>query len=65
MCNLPIQNSEEPFFSCLKRFWKSYKLNEKMIREGYAEVMYIPPSEFDSREWGVCIYLSKSCKIFI
>jgi micrococcal nuclease len=25
-------------------------LNEKMVREGYAEVMYIPPSEFDSRE---------------
>jgi micrococcal nuclease len=28
-------------------------LNEKMVREGYAEVMYIPPSEFDSREWKV------------
>jgi hypothetical protein len=27
-------------------------LNEKMVREGYAEVMYIPPSEFDCREWG-------------
>jgi micrococcal nuclease len=27
-------------------------VNEKMVREGYAEVMYIPPSEFDSREWG-------------
>jgi micrococcal nuclease len=26
-------------------------LNEKMVREGYAEVMYIPPSEFDCREW--------------
>jgi len=26
-------------------------LNEKLVREGYAEVMYIPPSEFDSREW--------------
>lgn len=26
-------------------------LNEKMVREGYAEVMYIQPSEFDSREW--------------
>jgi micrococcal nuclease len=26
-------------------------LNEKMVKEGYAEVMYIPPSEFDSREW--------------
>jgi micrococcal nuclease len=26
-------------------------LNEKMVREGYAEVLYIPPSEFDSREW--------------
>jgi len=23
-------------------------LNEKLVREGYAEVMYIPPSEFDS-----------------
>jgi micrococcal nuclease len=28
-------------------------LNERMVREGYAEVMYIPPSEFDSREWEV------------
>ncbi len=26
-------------------------LNEKMVRGGYAEVMYIPPSEFASREW--------------
>jgi len=26
-------------------------VNEKMVREGYAEVMYIPPSEFDSRKW--------------
>ena len=26
-------------------------LNENLVREGYAEVMYIPPSEFDSREW--------------
>jgi micrococcal nuclease len=25
-------------------------LNEKMVRDGYAEVMYIPPSEFDSLE---------------
>jgi hypothetical protein len=21
------------------------------VKEGYAKVMYIPPSEFDSREW--------------
>ena len=35
-------------------------LNEKMVKEGYAEVMYIPPSEFDSREWGVGIILDKS-----
>ena len=27
-------------------------INEKMVREGYAKVMYIPPSEFDSRERG-------------
>ena len=27
-------------------------LKEKMVREGYAEVMYIPPSVFDCREWG-------------
>ena len=27
-------------------------LNEKLVREGYAKVMYIPPSEFDCREWG-------------
>ena len=26
-------------------------LNEKLVREGYAEIMYIPPSEFDPREW--------------
>nr|QNO56113.1 hypothetical protein POMOPPKL_00010 [Methanosarcinales archaeon ANME-1 ERB7]QNO56148.1 hypothetical protein LBAABJFF_00008 [Methanosarcinales archaeon ANME-1 ERB7] len=26
-------------------------LNEKLVREGYAKVMYIPPSEFDCREW--------------
>jgi micrococcal nuclease len=26
-------------------------LNEKLVKEGYAEVMYIPPSEFDCREW--------------
>ena len=26
-------------------------LNEKLVKEGYAEVMYIPPSEFDSRKW--------------
>jgi micrococcal nuclease len=27
-------------------------LNEKIVKEGYAEVMYIPPSVFDCREWG-------------
>nr|QNO57343.1 hypothetical protein DPOOOCMC_00001 [Methanosarcinales archaeon ANME-1 ERB7] len=26
-------------------------LNEQLVKEGYAEVMYIPPSEFDSRKW--------------
>jgi micrococcal nuclease len=26
-------------------------LNEQLVREGYAKVMYIPPSEFDCREW--------------
>jgi PGF-CTERM protein len=26
-------------------------LNEQLVKEGYAAVMYIPPSEFDSREW--------------
>jgi endonuclease YncB( thermonuclease family) len=26
-------------------------LNEKLVREGHADVMYIPPSEFDCREW--------------
>jgi micrococcal nuclease len=31
-------------------------LNEILVKEGYAEVMYIPPSEFDSREWGGCLY---------
>jgi len=28
-------------------------LNEKLVKDGYAEVMYIPPSEFDAREWEV------------
>ncbi|MBE9594407.1 MAG: thermonuclease family protein, partial [Proteobacteria bacterium] len=28
-------------------------VNEKMVSEGYAEVMYIPPSEFDCREWQI------------
>ena len=28
-------------------------LNEQLVKDGYAEVMYIPPSEFDSREWKV------------
>jgi len=27
-------------------------LNEKLVKAGYGEVMYIQPSEFDSREWG-------------
>jgi len=26
-------------------------LNEKLLREGYAEIMYIPPSEFNPYEW--------------
>jgi len=26
-------------------------LNEKLVREGYAEIMYIPPSEFNPYEW--------------
>jgi micrococcal nuclease len=26
-------------------------LNEKLVKEGYAEIMYILPSEFDPREW--------------
>jgi PGF-CTERM protein len=28
-------------------------LNEKLVKEGYAVIMDIPPSEFDSREWEV------------
>ena len=28
-------------------------LNEKLVREGYAEIMYIPPSEFNPYEWKV------------
>ncbi|MBE9592613.1 MAG: hypothetical protein IMF19_03955 [Proteobacteria bacterium] len=42
------------FFSCvLKRVWKSNKENEKLVREGYAEIRDIPPSEFDPYEWEV------------
>ncbi len=26
-------------------------LNEELVKEGYAEVMYIPPSEFDTYKW--------------
>ena len=26
-------------------------LNEKLLREGYAEIMYNPPSEFNPYEW--------------
>ena len=26
-------------------------LNEKLVKEGYAEVMYIPPSEFYFYKW--------------
>lgn len=26
-------------------------LNEELVREGYAEIMYIPPSEFNPYEW--------------
>jgi len=26
-------------------------LNEKLLREGYAEIMHIPPSEFNPYEW--------------
>jgi endonuclease YncB( thermonuclease family) len=26
-------------------------INEKLVKEGYAEIMDIPPSEFDCREW--------------
>ena len=37
------------FHAFLKGFVNHIK-NEKLIREGYAEVVYIPPSEFDSRE---------------
>jgi hypothetical protein len=39
-------------------------LNAKLVKEGYAEVMYIPPSEFDCREWGY-EFICKACKIFI
>jgi len=28
-------------------------LNEQLVKEGYAEILYIPPSEFDPREWKV------------
>jgi endonuclease YncB( thermonuclease family) len=27
-------------------------LNEELVKEGYAKAMYIPPSEFDSRQVG-------------
>ncbi|NOR78828.1 MAG: hypothetical protein GQ523_10560 [Methanophagales archaeon] len=32
---------------------KGTNLNEKLVNEGYAKAMYIPPSEFDCREWKV------------
>ena len=38
-------------------------LTEKLVNEGYAEVMYIPPSEFDSREWEADYTHSQSSKL--
>jgi hypothetical protein len=35
-------------------------VNKKMVREGYAKVMYIPPSEFDSYEGKVDYTASSS-----
>ena len=35
-------------------------INEKMVREGYAKVMYIPPSEFDCRKWEGLYTLTES-----
>jgi micrococcal nuclease len=40
-------------------------LNEKMVREGYAEVMCIPPSEFDCREWdSISEYIKDLLSVF-
>ena len=46
-------DDEEQYCSYYRRLAVVYvnetNLNEKLVREGYAEVMYIQPSEFDPR----------------
>jgi micrococcal nuclease len=50
--NVDDKKQFEPHYRILAVVYvNDTNLNEKLVREGYAEVMYIPPSEFDSREW--------------
>jgi micrococcal nuclease len=42
----------DPYFRILAVVYvNDTNLNEKLVREGYAEIMYIPPSEFNPYEW--------------
>ena len=55
----------DPYYRILAVVYVNGKnLNEKLVKEGYAEVMDIPPSEFDSREWEVDYTLSPRPTLF-
>jgi len=42
----------DPYYRILALVYvNDTNLNAELLKGGYAEVMYIPPSEFDSREW--------------
>jgi len=55
----------DPYYRILAVVYvNDMNINEKLVREGYAEVMYIPPSEFDSREWVADYTLSPRPTLF-
>ena len=50
--NVDDMRQYDPYYRILAVVYvNDTNLNEKLVREGYAEVMYIPPSEFNPREW--------------
>jgi micrococcal nuclease len=52
MLNADDKEQYDPHYRILAVVYvNGSNLNEKLVKEGYAEVMYIPPSEFDCREW--------------
>jgi len=51
---LDVDDKEQydPYYRILAVVYvNDINLNEKLLREGYAEIMYIPPSEFNPYEW--------------